>query len=278
MKHLNGQKILLGLSGGINSAAVLCHLKESGIKPAELHLFHSGFTEHSPDTYRFVFDCVRFARKHFDNVHFRLERNSVLKFFEQQNMIPHPMSSPCSRILKIQRMTQYAFENGLTIDLVGYVKHELKRRSDNQQRKISNDLFSLDKQYPIGAFDDEWCFEIVERNIGWFPKLYTHKWNDPDFMAWVRANKDLWPPEIAQYILKRLGKDARIFKHNNCLPCKNMYPWEIVVIEFFYPEYFRDAMLLSDRLKKYFGRDKDLFYATFGRELGQESTCGNCAW
>ncbi len=278
MEHLNGQKILIGISGGINSAAVLCYLKESNIKPLELHLFHSGFTEHSPDTYRFVFDCVRFARKNFDNVYFKLERNSVLKYFEDEKMIPHPMVSPCSRKLKIERMITYGFEHGLTIDLVGYVKHELKRRADNQQSKITNDLFSLDKQYPIGSFTDEWCFDIVERNIGWFPKLYTHKWNNIDFVQWVHDNKHLWPDEISQYIIKRLGKNKRIFKHNNCLPCKNMYPWEIVVIEFFYPSYFLDAMQLSERLKKYFGRDKDLFYATFGRELGQESTCGNCIW
>ena len=48
MEHLNGQKILVGLSGGINSAAVLCHLKESGIMPSELHLFYVHFKEHSP--------------------------------------------------------------------------------------------------------------------------------------------------------------------------------------------------------------------------------------
>lgn len=57
-----------------------------------------------------------------------------------------------------------------------------------------------------------------------------------------------------------------------------MYPHEIIAIEFFYEGYYKDAMLLSDRLKKHWGRNKDEFYSTFGRELGQESTCGVCAW
>lgn len=278
MTHLNGEKVLLGLSAGINSAAVLCHLKESGAQPSELHLFYAHFKEHSPDSFRFVADCVRYARTHFKNVYFKMERNSIIEWFEKNKMIPHPASSPCSRLLKIERINKYAFENGIRIDLVGYVKHELKRRGDNQQKNKDNGLFSLDKQYPIGSFTDEWCFEIVEKNIGWYPKLYSHKWDSPDFMFWVKMNKAFWPPEISTYILKRIGRSERVFKHNNCLPCKNMYPWELVVIEFFYPQYFKDAMLLSQRLKKYFGRDKDLFYATFGRELGQESTCGNCVW
>lgn len=278
MIHLEGEKVLVGLSGGVNSAAVLCHLKESGVQPSELHLFYAHFKEHSPDTFQFVADLVRYARKHFKTVYFKMERNSILQWFEENKMIPHPASSPCSRILKIERINKYAFENGIGIDLVGYVKKELKRRGDNQQKNKDKGLFSLDKQYPIGEFDDEWCFDIVERNIGWYPKLYTLKWNNPDFMFWVNLNYRRWPPDIALYIKKRLGRDERIFKHNNCLPCKNMYPWEMVAIEFFFNNYFKDAMLLSQRLKKYFGRDKDQFYATFGRELGQESTCGTCVW
>lgn len=278
MEHLNGQKLLVGLSAGINSAAVLCYLKEQGVVPSELHLFYAHFKEHSPDSFRFVADCVRFARKHFDTVFFRMERNSIIEYFERNKMIPHPASSPCSRILKIERIAKYGFEHGITIDLVGYVQHEVKRRGENQQKRKDAGLFSLDKQYPIGDFSDEWCFEIVERNIGWFPKIYTHKWNDPDFMSWVNLNYRFWPPEVAKYILKRIGSPIRIFKHNNCLPCKNMYPWEMICIEFFYTEYFKESMQLSQRLKKYYGRDKDLFYATFGRELGQESTCGSCVW
>lgn len=278
MTHLNGQKVLVGLSGGINSAAVLCHLKESGIHPSELHLFYAHFKEHSPDTFKFVADLVRFARKNFTNVIFKMERNSIIEWFEKNKMIPHPASSPCSRILKIERINKYAFENGISIDLVGYVKHELKRRGDNQQKNKDKGLFSLDKQYPIGEFTDDWCFDIVYRNIGWYPKLYTHSWDDTDFNMWVILNKKFWPAAIVKDINSRIKKGGRIFKHNNCLPCKNMYPWEMICIEYFYPEYHKSAMLLSERLQKYFGRDKDLFYATFGRELGQESTCGNCVW
>jgi hypothetical protein len=278
MNNLNNIKVLLGLSAGINSMAILCHLKEQGIQPSELHLFYAHFNEHSPDSFKFVKDGIRFARKHFNNVFVRIERHSILRWFEENKMIPHPANSPCSRLLKIERINKYGFENGIGVDLVGYVKHELKRRVDGQNGKKENTLFSLDKQYPIGAFTDEWCFEIVKRNIGWYPRLYGFKWNDPGFMQWVKENAHKWPEEVRESVLRRIGKDKRVFNHNNCLPCKNMYPHELIAIEYFYPEYYKKAMELSAKLMLYWGRDKDQFYSTFGRDLGQESTCGACVW
>jgi hypothetical protein len=47
----SGLKMLLPLSGGINSAACLCWLGEAVAPerwPSELHLHYSHFTEHSP--------------------------------------------------------------------------------------------------------------------------------------------------------------------------------------------------------------------------------------
>ena len=48
-ESLSNEKVLIGLSGGINSMAVLCQLVESGVKPKELHLFYCHFEEHSPE-------------------------------------------------------------------------------------------------------------------------------------------------------------------------------------------------------------------------------------
>ena len=52
----HGKKVLIGLSGGINSMALLCWLGElpKELHPAELHLFYADFKEHSPDTLQFV--------------------------------------------------------------------------------------------------------------------------------------------------------------------------------------------------------------------------------
>ncbi len=278
MNHLNGQKVLIGLSAGINSMAILCRLKELEIKPSELHLFYAHFQEHSPDSFQFVADGVRFAKTHFKNVFFKMERNSIIEWFEENKMIPHPANSPCSRLLKIERINKYGFENGIGVDLVGYVKHELKRRVESQQKSKEINLFSLDKQYPIGEFTDKWCFEIVKRNIGWYPAIYDLKWDDTGFIKWVYLNRSNWPEEIQEAILKRIGRDKRVFMHNNCLPCKNMYSHELIAIEYFYFNYYKNAMALSSKLKLYWGRNKDEFYSTFGRDLGQESTCGNCTW
>ncbi len=241
-------KVLIGLSGGINSMAVLCWLSEQEDKPKEVHLFYAHFREHSPDTVQFVADGIRFARKNFEIVKVKITKNSIIDFFGAKKFIPHPANAKCTVTLKIEPINKYAFENDIKIDLVGYVKHELKKRMNNQQSHISTDLFALEKHYPIGSFTDEWCFEMVDKYIGWHPAIYD--------------------------IIDKSGK--RIFKHNNCLPCKNMYPQDMENVKtHFNPEYMR-AMKLSSELGRYWGRDKDEFYMHFGRELGQDSTCEVC--
>lgn len=274
--NYNNENILLGLSGGINSMAVLCWLIESGMKPKNLYLFYADFEEHSPGTLEFVEAGVEYAKKHFERVHVRITKNSVLQYFREQNIIPHPANSPCSKKLKIDGINQYAFENQLTIDLVGYVRHELKRRSERQDKNMQKGLFSLRKDYPIGEFTDEWCFDMVEKHIGWYPELYKHQWDDHEFVKFVEENLHRFDELQQHSIRKKLGKPVRVFKHNNCLPCKNMYPWEMLAIEYFYPSYHENAMRLSSDLERYWGRSADDFYFTFGRDLGQDSTCNTC--
>lgn len=277
IEKLIDNKVQLGLSGGINSMAILCWLVENNIQPSELHLFYAHFKEHSPDTFRFVADGIRFAKKHF-NVTTKITRNSIIEYFEKENIIPHPANSPCSKKLKIEPASIYAFEKGVYVDLVGYVKHELKRRVKRQTKQAERTLFSLDKLYPIGNKTDEWCFDIVKKHIGWYPAIYDLMWNDSGFCKWVYENLSRWPIEVQEDLLSRIGTNERVFKHNNCLPCKNMYSHEMIAIEYFYPEYHKQAIALSERLKKYWGRNENEFYTTFGRDLGQESTCETCKW
>lgn len=245
-------KVLIGLSGGINSMAVLCWLAEQKEKPGEVHLFYAHFFEHSPDTFQFVADGIRFARKNFDTVKVKITKNSIMQYCRDNHMIPHPKFSPCSRQLKIEVAATYAFENDIKIDLIGYVKHELKRRTAGANRKIEVDLFGLEKVYPIGEFTDEWCFDITDKYIGWHPAIY-----------------DL-----------RDENGKRIFMHNNCLPCTKMQSKNFADVKTYYPTYHRQAMLLSAELGKYWGRDEAKFYSMFGRDIddAQESTCETCKW
>lgn len=244
----NNKEILIGLSGGINSMAVLTWLVESGMKPKTVHLYYAHFKEHSPDTFKFVADGVRFARRNFSDVRIKITRHSILDFFRKHKMILHPMNPACSLILKIEGINKYAFQNDVKIDLIGYVKHELKRRAKGQKISAPNDLFSLSKQYPIGEFTDDWCFEIVKRHLGWYPSIYD-----------IRDENG-----------------NRVFKHNNCLPCKNMNPKDMENVKTYFPEYYMKAIELSAELGKYWGRSEADFYTQFGRDLGQESTCNNC--
>lgn len=246
--NYTGKKILVGLSGGINSMAVLCWLYEQGYQPAELHLYYAHFSEHSPDTFQFVADGIRWARKHFPKVIVKITSNHVLRYFEEYKMIPHPVRSTCSYHLKIAPMEAYCLNNGITVDLIGYVKTEAKRIR-RMYSNNANNLFTT-KEFPIGLFTDEWCFEIVIRNIGWYPYIYT--------------------------ILDDKGK--RAFKHNNCLPCKNMYVSDMKKVALHYPSYMLAADKLSKRLKSYWGRNAEDYYTTFGRQDYEPGICENCSF
>lgn len=244
----DGQKVLIGLSGGINSMAVLCWLIESGELPAELHLYYAHFKEHSPDTFKFVADGIRMARKHFPKVIVKISKNSVLAYFEKFKMIPHPVRSTCSYHLKIAPMEAYCLENGISIDLIGYVKTETKRIK-RMLMSGANNLF-ITKDFPIGLFTDDWCFEIVDRWVGWHPAIYDIKSQD----------------------------GTRIFKHNNCLPCKNMYVKDMKAVAEHFPEHMKNAVALSNRLKAYWGRDVDAYYTEFGREDFEPGQCEVCSF
>lgn len=217
------KNVLVGLSGGINSAAVLCWLAgvPEDCKPKELHLYYAHFNEHSDDTLPFVLDLWTYATTKFKDVRYYQTDNSVLEYFEKENMIPHPILSPCSKDLKILPMVEYAREHNIDLDLVGYVREEVKRY--NRAKSKQNEV---EKAYPIMEYDNEWCFQIVKKEIGWYPKIYD--------------------------ILDKKGK--RVFKHNNCLPCKNMDGKDYMLVKKHFPEKYEAAEQTSKKLNQYFGR------------------------
>lgn len=250
-KDYSSQKVMIGLSGGINSMAVLLWLSQypEEYKPKELHLFYAHFKEHSPDTEKFVLDGVAFAKAHFNNVFYEQTNNSVIEFFREQKMIPHPMVAPCTRLLKIEPMLMYMVQHKITIDLVGYVRQEM-RRIKNMAKKSKGELKGdvviqgdIEKHFPIHSRSDQWCFDICEKHIGWYPAIYDIKEN---------------------------GK--RVFKHNNCLPCKNMNQKDFDKVQKYYPEYMDKANRLAEELDAYWGRGvkKD-------KEQGTQ-TCSICAF
>lgn len=221
---------MIGLSGGINSMALLCWLSEfpAEKKPIELHLFYAHLVEHSPETLQFVLDGWTFAQSKFENVIFKQTNNSALEYFLKKGLIPHPKLSPCSDDLKIRPMLKYCYENQIDLDLVGYVSGEMRRFKKANKSQL--DIF-FQKKYPILEFNDEWCFEIVDKYIGWHPPIYDIK----------------------------DSKGNRLFKHNNCLPCKNMTPKQFKNVVDFYPEYAQRAKETEQATGSYFGRNKGDF-------------------
>lgn len=254
-------KILIGLSGGINSMALLFWLAEQPDKPKEVHLFYIHLSEHSDDTLQFVIQGMAFAEKHFKKVVTKISMKSVLTFFEEQKMIPHPKFSPCTRLLKIFPITAYMMENGITIDLVGYVKSERQTRAAKQQKQ-GQDLF-ISKQYPILDFDDEWCFEIVDRLIGWHPAIYDIRWDEEDYKYGLCKLADI-------------GK--RVFRHNNCLPCKNMTTNQLASVKRHFPNKWLNAQITAEKIQGFWGRNKAEYYSKFGKDEYNGDPCEHCAF
>lgn len=231
-------KVSIPLSGGINSAAVLCLLGEYHpelLKPKELHLYYSHFSEHSPDTFKFVADCMRYARRAFKDVRLKVTRHSVNRFFIKQQMIPHPTLSPCSIELKIKPREAYHTLHGIDYVLIGFVEHEQRR----YMRSIKYGDNRL--QFPLLGLTDEDCFALVKRVVGWYPAIYDIRWTMADYK---RGECQKW--QVGQ----------RVFSHNNCLPCKNMTSKQLVQVGKHYPKYAAKAMETQAQIEGgYWGRD-----------------------
>jgi 3'-phosphoadenosine 5'-phosphosulfate sulfotransferase (PAPS reductase)/FAD synthetase len=230
----SGLKVMLPLSGGINSAALLCWLGEEvpeERKPESLHLYYSHFTEHSPDTGKFFVALVRYAQTRFQSVKWKATINSVNRYFRNQKMIPHPSLSPCSRELKVLPARNYFLENELNIELVGYVDSDtVKRGKDKKSRFDRLSAKNPAAHFPILEWSKQDCLDYVKQIIGWYPAIYDLK--------------------------DERGKD--VFSHNNCLPCKNMHPKQLEMVAKYYPQYAARAMETAKQVGGYWGRDENM--------------------
>lgn len=270
-QHYEGKRVMIGLSGGINSAAVLTHLAtRTDYKPETLYCFHANFVEHSPDTLKFVQANVEYAKTHFDNVVYEQDDISLIQFFREQKTIFNPKLSGCTRMLKIEPMVRFMAKHEILIDLVGYVRSEMRRIKRQQAREVTG------KEYPIAHLTNEDCFSLVKSEIGWYPVIYDLKWNDVRIIEALDSyGNDLHPQQrniIRKYAFRGYGYGGtrRVFKHNNCLPCKNMHQWEIFLIRVFYPSYYEAAMKLAEETGSYWGRKSE-------DNVESDTTCSICA-
>jgi hypothetical protein len=142
-------------------------------------------------------------------------------------MIPHPILSPCSDHLKIIPMMEYTKKHNIDFDLVGFV------RSERTRIERQNDRAPEYKRHPIAHLSNEDCFTLVRREIGWYPAIYD-----------IHEN----------------GKP--VFRHNNCLPCKNMNGYADATtatknfesVQLYYPEMYAAAIKTSEKINGYWGR------------------------
>lgn len=238
----SASRVRVPLSAGINSAAVLCGMGEhhpEDLKPLELHLYYAHLREHSPDSFPFVADLVRYARRKFPVVKVKITRASVNQYFIEQKMIPHPTISPCSRDLKIAPMQNYDGEHGIDVVLIGYVRHEFKRYK--QAQKWASKTARTKDSYPLLTWTDDDCLNLVKDVIGWYPAIYDIRWTFADWMAGLCQKREV---------------GRRVFTHNNCLPCKNMTARQIQMVGRHFPAYAVTAQAAADQIPgAYWGRD-----------------------
>lgn len=263
---------MIGLSGGINSAAALIYLAEYvEDKPDEIYLYYAHLKEHSIDTERFVLELVEYAKKHFKKVVFESSINSMLEYCENDfKGIPQPKITPCTKFLKLIHMTEFMAKHQIDRDIVGYVRHEFKRIHRQIERGVKN------KDYLIRHLSDKDCFSIVEKHFGWFPDIYKIKWTDKRIgEALELYGHELHPTQkriIEKYHRQgynNMRKSYRVFKHNNCLPCKNMHQWELFLVRIFFPEKYAAAIATAEKLNSYWGRANEV--------VNENSDCAVCA-
>jgi hypothetical protein len=84
-------------------------------------------------------------------------------------------------------------------------------------------------RFPIAHLTEEWCFEVVDREIGRHPPIYD-----------IRDERG-----------------RRVFTHNNCLPCKNMTKRQLEAVAEHYPGQYGRAMRMACRIGNYWGRKSD---------------------
>lgn len=268
------KNVLIGLSGGINSAAVLCHLvKNVKEKPKRLFLYYAHFLEHSDDTFQFVLDCVKYAKLHLEGVFFEYSSNSINALFTKLNVIPHPRIPICTKVLKINKMLEFQRKHDIDLDLIGYVKGENRRIKRQIKHKV------LNKAYPISHLTDADCFSLVEKEIGWFPEIYKIKWTDKRIIPFLKCHKDFMPIQQYNVAMKYAQRGygyknkTAVFSHNNCLPCKNMQTWEYYLVKLFFPNKFEKAMQVSQNTNSHWGRSADSL-----TRAGQTTSCSFCAF
>jgi len=284
------KNVMIGLSGGINSAAVLVYLVNYVPKdewPDVLHLYYAHFEEHSPDTMDFVLALVKYAKDHFKKVVFEMTENSVNRYFIDAGMIPHPTRSTCTGILKIFPMAEYMHDNKIDVDLVGYVRED-KSRIKRQKKYIESKKKNRTgkgkamkkKEHPIAHLSDEDCFSLVEKHLGpgVVPDIYKIKWNDKRIIPFLKCHKEFIPQDQYKVVMAyaRAGYNIkkhsyRVFDHNNCLPCKNMQSWQLYMVKLFYPKKFERAIETAEQLGQFWGRNADEM-----SRAGQDASCSFC--
>lgn len=228
------KQVLISLSGGIDSMGALCYLASvypEDLRPSTIYLYYVHLKEHSPRTAEFVVAGICYAKRHFKHVIWEYHNSgSVVDYFEGENFIPHPMFAPCSENLKMVWVNRFKEKHAIEVDIVGYLLHEKRRMA----KAIERGAIEQGKYFLACHLLQADVFELVSREIGWYPPIYD--------------------------IRDEHGK--RKFKHNNCLPCKNMggvldtngASGEFAHVVEHYPDNAQRAIELSQKLGAHWGR------------------------
>lgn len=237
-------------------------------------MYYAHFDEHSSDTIDFVDAIFKYCKKSFEfPVFTKKADNSILGFYRKIGSIVPPMSAACTKILKIFPIAKYMESHEIDYDLIGYVRGEENR----VKRQIKRG--AIKKLHPITHITDKDCFDLVRSEIGWYPSIYDITWRDKRIIEAIESGALDWLADNQMKILKKYSsrgygytkRNIRVFKHNNCLPCKNMHAWELATVQIFFPKYFNDAMKTAEELDKYFGRLGEF-------SDGMPSSCTYCSF
>lgn len=168
----NGERHVLGLSGGKDSAALAIFLRENGLAPDNMEYYFLDTGCELPEVYAFLdrlevyldIEIKRLGSELSFEDHLKMQ--SRMNTFE--NFLPSPFSRWCTKVMKIQPFEQFiGFDKA-----VSYIGIRADEKRDGYSVKVNKQIAPV---YPFkehGIIRDD-VFDILERTVG-IPEYY--KW------------------------------------------------------------------------------------------------------